>query len=115
MIGIGGLRDVNNLVNTLAPGETPQRKRLLAKRVLAVFGDDRGRLTPEALLELIQRHSCCVHDQEHRCPLFMCVQAMCWELNVFFGVGNDEDKAFRRCSDTVAARPLRPGHSEEEL
>jgi hypothetical protein len=35
-----------------------------------------------------------------------------WELNVFFGVGNEEDKAFRRYGDS--AKPLEPGHEEEE-
>ena len=71
------------------------------------------RITPEALMELIQRHSSCVHDQQGRCPLFMFTQGMAWELNVFFGVGNDEDKAFRRCDDMPAARPL-SDHSARE-
>ena len=68
--------------------------------------EERERITPEALMELIQRHSSCVLDQQQRCPLLMFTQAMCWELNVFFGVGNEEDRAFRRCDDTPAARPL---------
>jgi hypothetical protein len=71
------------------------------------------RLTPEALLELIQRNAVCVLDQQHKCPLMLFTQVMCWELNVYFGVGNEEDKAFRRHSDMTAARPLGAGHSED--
>jgi len=67
---------------------------------------ERERITPEALAELISRHSQCVLDQQQKCQLFMFTQAMAWELNVFFGVGNDEDKGFRRCDDMPAARPL---------
>lgn len=71
------------------------------------------RITPEALMELIQRHSQCVHDQQGRCLLLMFTQAMAWELDLFFGVGDDEDKAFRRCDDMPAARPL-SDHSARE-
>ena len=72
------------------------------------------RITPEALLELIQRNAVCVHDQKRRCPLMLFTQAMAWELNCYFGIGDEVDKAFRRCGDIPAARPLGPGHSEEE-
>lgn len=66
------------------------------------------RITPEALMELIGRHSFCVLDQHQpsRCPLVMFTPAMAWELNVYFGVANDEDKGFRRCDPMAAAKPL---------
>lgn len=66
------------------------------------------RITPEALMELIGRHSHCVLDQHQpsRCPLVMFTPAMAWELNVYFGVANEEDKAFRRCDPMPAAKPL---------
>ena len=73
-----------------------------------------ARMTPEALYELICRHANCVHDQQNRCPLALFTQPMCWELNLFFGVENEEDKGFRRCSDMTAARPLKPTHEEIE-
>ena len=68
----------------------------------------RERITPEALMELIGRHSHCVLDQHQpsRCPLAMFTPAMAWELNVFFGVANEEDKGFRRCDPMPAAKPL---------
>ena len=109
---------MNSLVDLLAPRETPQRKARLAGRILALFGDDRSvgnmRITPEALMELISRHAQCVHDQTGKCPLILFCRPMAWELNEFFGVGNQEDKGFRRYSDMAAARPLRD-HSAEEL
>jgi hypothetical protein len=37
-----------------------------------------------------------VLDEQGRCPLLMLTQAMAWELNVFFGVGNERNKAFRQ-------------------
>lgn len=66
------------------------------------------RITPEALMELIGRHSFCVLDQHQpsRCPLVMFTPAMAWELNVFFGCASEEDKAFRRCDPMPAAKPL---------
>lgn len=76
--------------------------------------EERERITPEALMELIKRHSSCVLDQQRKCPLLMYTRAMAWELNVFFGVGNEEDRAFRRCDDMPAARPLSDHSVEEE-
>jgi hypothetical protein len=64
------------------------------------------RITGAILMELIQRHSCCVLDQQHKCPLQMFTEPMSWELNCYFGVGDETDKAFRRCDDIPAARPL---------
>ena len=64
------------------------------------------RITGEILMELISRHSCCVMDQKQKCPLMIFTEPMAWELNCYFGVGDEQDKAFRRCSDMPAARPL---------
>lgn len=66
------------------------------------------RLTPEVLAELISVHSSCVHSQEHRCPLLISVRSLCWEINQFCGIGNEEDNAFRRtgADGLCAARPL---------
>ena len=90
------------------PSEYPRRRRRKPRRRTE-------RITPEALMELIGRHSFCVLDQHQpsRCPLAMFTPAMAWELNVFFGVGNEEDRAFRRCDDMPAAKPL-SDHSVEE-
>ncbi|MGB7728998.1 MAG: hypothetical protein WBL50_13265 [Candidatus Acidiferrum sp.] len=70
------------------------------------------RITPEALGELIRRSTVCVRDQSGKCPLVLFTQVMAWELNVFFGVGNKEDKGFRRYGDS--AKPLGPEHEEEK-
>jgi len=109
-----------DILPVLAPkASAPEKRRLAAEIVAMCSGTEKPekhpeRITPEALLELIQRHACCVLDQQHKCPLMLFTQAMAWELNVYFGVGDETDKAFRRCSDMTAARPLGPGHSEEE-
>jgi hypothetical protein len=81
---------------------------------IAGGGKKPERITPEALGELIRRSAVCVHDQEGRCPLVLFTQVMAWELNVYFGVGDEEDRAFRRCGDTDAAKALEPGHEKEE-
>jgi len=65
-----------------------------------------GRLTPELLAELIAVHSQCVLDQQGRCPLTVFVRQLCWEINQAMGVGNDEDKGFRRVDEMCAAKPL---------
>ena len=36
----------------------------------------------------------------------MYTRATAWELNVFFGVGNEEDRGFKRHDPLCAARPL---------
>lgn len=66
------------------------------------------RITPEALMELIGRHSFCVLDQHQpsRCPLVMFTPAMARELNVSFGCASAEDKAFRRCDTMPSAKTL---------
>lgn len=72
------------------------------------------RITPEALAELISRHAQCVLDQKQKCPLVLFCQPMAWELNEFFGVGNDKDRAFRRHDPMCDAKPLRRCHEELE-
>ncbi len=109
-----------DILPVLAPkASAPEKRRLAAEIVEMCTGQEKPeknpeRITPEALLELIQRNAVCVHDQEHKCPLMLFTQVMAWELNCYFGVGDETDKAFRRCSDMAAARPLGPGHGEEE-
>jgi hypothetical protein len=73
-----------------------------------------NRMTPELLAELIAIHSQCVLDQQGRCPLNVFVRQLCWEINQAMGVGNDEDKGFRRVNETSAARPLGRSRFEEE-
>ncbi|MGC1619224.1 MAG: hypothetical protein WA765_12115 [Candidatus Acidiferrum sp.] len=100
----------------LAPKAGMPERRRLADEILSMCAgyERRVRMTPEALLELIQRNAVCVLDQQHKCPLMLFTQVMAWELNCYFGVGNDEDRGFRRSRDIPAARPLRPGHNKEE-
>jgi hypothetical protein len=98
----------------LMPKAGVAERRKLAADIMMLLKRRRERITPEALLELIQRNAVCVLDQRHRCPLMLFTQVMAWELNVYFGVGNEEDKAFRRYGEVPAARPLGPGHDEEE-
>lgn len=109
-----------DILPVLAPkASAPEKRRLAAEIVAMCSGTEKPekhpeRITAEALLELVQRNAVCVLDQQHKCPLMLFTQAMSWELNCYFGVGDDVDKAFRRCGDIPAARPLRPGHGEEE-
>jgi hypothetical protein len=109
-----------DILPVLAPKASAAEKRKLAAEIVAMCSGiekpekNPERITADALLELIQRNAVCDHDQEHKCPLRLFTQVMSWELNCYFGVGDDVDKAFRRCGDIPAARPLRPGHGEEE-
>ena len=72
------------------------------------------RMTPELLAELISIHSQCVLDQQGRCPLTVFVKPLCWEINATMGVGNEEDKAFRRVDPMCAAKPLSRRRFEED-
>jgi hypothetical protein len=63
-------------------------------------------MTPELLAELIALHSQCVLDQQRKCPLTVFVKPLSWEINQAMGVGNDEDKGFRRVDGMCAAKPL---------
>ena len=108
-----------DILPVLAPkASAPEKRRLAAEIVAMCSGTEKPekhpeRITAEALLELVQRNAVCVHDQEHRCPLMLFTQAMAWELNCYFGVGDEVDRAYRRSGDR-AARPLEPGHGEKE-
>jgi hypothetical protein len=108
-----------DILPVLAPkASAPEKRRLAAEIVAMCSGREKPeknpeRISAEALLELIQRNAVCVLDQQHRCPLMLFTQAMSWELNCYFGVGDDVDKAYRRNGDP-AARPLGPGHGEED-
>jgi len=72
------------------------------------------RMTPELLAELIAVHSQCVLDQQRKCPLTVFVKPLCWEINQAMGVGNDEDKGFRRVDEMCAAKPLSRDRFKEE-
>ena len=72
------------------------------------------RMTPELLAELISIHSCCVHDQEGKCPLLISIRSLTWEINKSMHLANDEDKGFRRLGLMCAARPLTIRIDEEE-
>ena len=72
------------------------------------------RMTPELLARLIAVHSQCVLDQQGKCPLTVFVKPLCWEINQAMGVGNDEDRAFRRYGEPCAAQPLTRPRFEEE-
>jgi hypothetical protein len=108
VICIAGVKRVIALVEELAPGETPHKKKRIVSQILSLLdGKPKpGRMTPELLAELIAVHSQCVHDQEGRCPLTVFVKPLCWEINQAMGVANDEDKGFRRYGEMCAAKPL---------
>jgi len=72
------------------------------------------RMTPELLSELISIHSCCVHDQEGKCPLLISIKSLCWEINMSMQLANDEDKGFRRLGSMCAVRPLTTRFTDEE-
>jgi hypothetical protein len=91
--------------------ELAERRKLAADMLSLCAGRKPERITPEALGELIRRSAVCVHDQEGRCPLVLFTQVMAWELNVYFGVGDETDKGFRRYGDS--AKPLGSEHEEE--
>ena len=75
-------------------------------RKVAVHGRKPRRLTPEVLTELLMVHSSCVHDQAGKCPMLMSVRSLCWVVNQFMGVANEEDRGFKRHGEIQAARPL---------
>jgi len=91
--------------------ELAERRKLAADMLSLCAGRKPERITPEALGELIRRSAVCVRDQEGRCPLVLFTQIMAWELNVYFGCANEEDKGFRRYGDS--AKPLGSEHEEE--
>ena len=75
-------------------------------RKVAVRQRKPRRITPDVLAELVMVHSSCVHDQAGKCPMLMSVRSLCWEVNQFMGVANEEDRGFKRHDAMLAARPL---------
>lgn len=75
-------------------------------RKIAVRERKTRRMTPEVLTELLMVHSSCVMDQKGRCGLLLSIRSLCWEVNQFCGLANEEDAGFRRHDPMCAARPL---------
>lgn len=75
-------------------------------RKVAVRERKPRRLTPEVLTELLMVNSSCINDQAGKCPMFVSVRSLCWEVNQFMGVANEEDRGFKRHGEIQAARPL---------
>src|SRR5258708_10762408 len=98
----------------IMPKASIAEKRKVADEALLVCAGKRPRMTPELLSELIAIHSSCVHDQEGKCPLLVSVRSLCWETNLALGLGNEEDKGFRRVNEMCAARPLGAGRFRED-
>jgi hypothetical protein len=98
----------------IMPKASIAEKRKVADEALLVCAGKRPRMTPELLTELIAIHSSCVHDQECKCPLLVSVRSLCWEINLALGLGNEEDKGFRRVNEMCAARPLGAGRFRED-
>ncbi len=104
---------------------TPRQRKRIATRILVMCGGkgrvhskrDRKprRLTPQLLDDLLRIHASCVHDQEGRCGLLLSVNSLCWEINQATGLANDEDRGFKRHSETCAARPLRTPFIEDGI
>lgn len=64
------------------------------------------RLTPETLAELLAVHALCLNDQSGKCPLMVSLKSLCWEVNQFMNVTNEEDRGFKRHDPMCAARTL---------
>ncbi len=106
---------VYEVLPVLAPKADVNERRRLADEILSLCGCQRRvRMTPSLLAELISIHSSCVHDQEGKCALRTSVSSLCWEINLSLGVGNEEDKAFKRHDPMCAARPLTVRFDREE-
>jgi hypothetical protein len=112
-------------VDLLLWNATPGQRRRIAGRILAMC-DGKGRvhpgrerkpqrLRPELLEDLLRIHASCVHDQEGKCGLLLSVSSLCWEINLSCGLGNEEDKGFKRHDPMCAARPLRTPFVEEGI
>jgi hypothetical protein len=103
-------RIAEQCVLLLRPSATPEQRTRITDHILVLcnyrIAIEEKRMTPSLLSELIAIHSSCVHDQEGRCPLLVSVQSLCWEINLALGLGNEEDRAFKRYDPICAARPL---------
>jgi hypothetical protein len=73
------------------------------------------RITAEALLELIQRNAVCVQRAFVFLVMLDAVHAGDGlGIERILRLGSEEDKAFRRCGDIPAARPLGSGRFRED-
>ena len=97
----------------IVPKAGVAERRKLAGDILSLLKGRRERMTPGLLSELLRIHASCVHDQEGRCPLLVST-SLCWEINLALGLGNEEDKAFKRHDPMCAARPLTVRFDREE-
>jgi hypothetical protein len=109
-------------VDLLLRGATPSQKSRIASRILAMCDGVHSRrerkprrMTPELLEDLLRIHASCVHGAEGKCGLLLSVSSLCWEINLSCGIGNDEDRGFRRHDPMCAARPLQTPLMEEGL
>ena len=107
----------------LMPRAELAERRKLAADIMMLLKGRRTRMTPELLSDIIRHSAVCVLDQQRRCPLTLFTQVMAWEINQMMGCANEEDAGFRRCSETLAARPLceerfdgnvRRGHRDDD-
>jgi hypothetical protein len=89
-------------------------RRKIADEAMLVLAGKRPRMTPQLLAELIADHSSCVLDQEGKRPLLVSVQSLCWEISLALGLGNEEDRGFKRHDPMCAARPLGQGRFRED-
>jgi hypothetical protein len=72
------------------------------------------RMTPELLAELISIHSQCVLDQMGKCTLTVFAKPLAWEINLALGLGNEEDRGFKRHDPLCAAKPVGDAHFDTE-
>lgn len=76
-------------LNILCPDADLHSRRNLAKQILTlVDGDDRPlpqpRIADAQVVEMLWRHSQCVHNQTGRCPLLVFGRQLAEEINEFF-------------------------------
>ncbi len=98
----------------LVPRAGVAEKRKLVADIMMVLKNRRTRMTPQLLEELLRIHSSCVHDQEGKCGLLLSVSSLTWEINNSLGIGNEEDRGFKRHDPMCAARPLGAGRFRED-
>ena len=103
-------RIAEQCVLLLRPSATPEQRTRIAGHILRLceykIAVEEKRMTPELLSELIGIHATCVLEQEGRCTLTVFVRPLAWEINLALGLGNDEDRGFRRVDEMCAAQPL---------
>jgi hypothetical protein len=98
----------------LVPRAGVAEKRKLVADIMMVLKNRRTRMRPQLLEELLRIHSSCVHDQEGKCGLLLSVSSLNWEINNSLGIGNEEDRGFKRHDPMCAARPLTVRFDREE-